>query len=133
MKISLFNYTVLGYILPITIFLPPRKEILNQTYVLKSTFQTDDLFSIASHPGIFQKNLVSFTRDLCRCFQPCLISSSTFGGTPDFTTVNHKRYKFIMDSIPNDWKHLKLKFLKSKIHFKALCHCYKGTRKVEDF
>ena len=53
MKISLFNYTILGYILPITISLPPRKEILDQTYILKSTVQTDDLFSIASDPEIF--------------------------------------------------------------------------------
>ena len=29
--------------------------------------------------------------------------------------------------------YLKLKLLKRKINFKALCHPYKGTRKVEDF
>ena len=37
-----------------------------------------------------------------------------------------------MDLIPNDWKHLKLKLLKRKIHFKAL-YPYKGARKVKNF
>ena len=91
MRISLFNYTMLGYILPITISLPPQKEILDQTYILKSTVQTDVLFSIASHPGIFYKNLLLFTIDLCRCLQSCLISSMIFGEKLDFTTANHKR------------------------------------------
>ena len=79
MKISLFNYSVLGYILPTTISLPPREEILDQTHIFKSTVQTDNLSAIAFHPGIFQANLLLFIRDLCRCLQPCLISSMTFG------------------------------------------------------
>ena len=33
--------------------------------------------------------------------------STTFGKKLDVTTANNKRlYKFIMDLIPNDWKHL---------------------------
>ena len=45
--------------------------------------------------------------DLCRCLQPYLISSTTFGEKLDFTTANYKRVcKFIMDLIPNVWKHL---------------------------
>ena len=51
------------------------------------------------------------------------------------TIANHKEYinlswtYFLM--IGNTY--LKLKLLKRKIHFKALYHPYKGTRKVEDF
>ena len=79
MKISLFHYSMLGYILPTTIFLLPREEILHQTHIFKSTVQTDNLSAVAFHPGIFQKNLLLFIRDLCRCLQPCLISFMTFG------------------------------------------------------
>ena len=62
---------------------------------------------LASHPRIFQTNLLLFLRDLSRRLQPCLISSTTFGKKLDFTTAEHKRiYKFIMDLIPNDWKRL---------------------------
>ena len=39
MKISLFNNVMLGYVLPTTFFLPPRKEILDQTHFFKSTVQ----------------------------------------------------------------------------------------------
>ena len=86
MKISLFNNSMLGYILPITV-----KEILerNSTHIFKSTIQTDNLHSIASHPGIFQKNLLLIIRDLCRSLQPCIIFSTTFGEKLDFTTANH--------------------------------------------
>ena len=35
-----------------------------------------------------------------------------------------------MELIPNDWKHLKLKLLKTKIPFKTL-YPYKGTKKVK--
>ena len=52
-------------------------------------------------------NLLLFTRNLCRCLQPCVISSTTFGEKLAFTTPNHKRiYKLIMELIPNDWKRL---------------------------
>ena len=76
-------------------------------YICKSTVQTDSLFFIASHPGMFQINLLLFIRDLCRCLQPYLLSCTTFGKKLDFTNANHKRiYKFIMELIPNDSKHL---------------------------
>ena len=60
-------------------------------------------YSLASHPGIFQTNVLLFyTRDLCELSQPlCLISSTTFDKKLDFTTANHKRiYKFNKDLIP---------------------------------
>ena len=41
----------------------PVQEILDQTHIFKYTVQTDHLFSIASHPGIFQTNLPLFIRD----------------------------------------------------------------------
>ena len=96
-----------SYIIPTTVSLPPRKEILDQNHIFKSTVQTDNLSSIASHLGKCQTHLLLFiSRDLCRCLQPCLISSMTFAGKRE-TTANHKRiYKFIMDLIPHDWKHL---------------------------
>ena len=68
MKISLFNYTMLGYILPIAISLPLRKEILGQSHIFESTVQTDNLFSVA-----FQTNLLFFNKDLCRYLQACLL------------------------------------------------------------
>ena len=59
------------------IFLNPRSKLI--TY----------LFSIASHSGIVQTNLLLFIRNLCRCLQARLISSTTFGEKLDFNTVNH--------------------------------------------
>ena len=79
MKITLFelfnaslHFTNNNFPTPMSV-----KEILDQTHIFKSTFQTDNLFSIASHPGIFQRNLLLFIRNLCRCLQPCLTSSTT--------------------------------------------------------
>ena len=68
MKISLFNYTMLGYILPIAISLPLRKEILGQSHIFESIVQTDNLFSVA-----FQTNLLFFNKDLYRYLQACLL------------------------------------------------------------
>ena len=73
MKISLFNYTMLGYILPIAISVPLRKEILGQSHIFESTVQTDNLFSVAFQPGVFQTNLLFFIKDLCRYLQACLL------------------------------------------------------------
>ena len=68
MKISLFNYTMLGYILPIAISLPLRKEILGQSHIFESIVQTDNLFSVA-----FQTNLLFFNKHLYRYLQACLL------------------------------------------------------------
>ena len=65
------------------------KKILAQTDILKCTAQTDNLFSVASHPGIFQTNLLLFIRDIRRCLQPYLISSTTFGQKLGFTNAKH--------------------------------------------
>ena len=107
------------------------KEILDQTHFFKYTVLARNI------SGKFYIILL-FVRNLCRCLQPCLITSTIFGEKIDFTTAKHKRKrKLIIDLIPNDWQHL----LKSetsqtvknnKIPFKAL-YPYKGTRNVKDF
>ena len=86
MKNSLFSYTMLGYSLPRAISLSSP----NPYFQIHS--QTDNLFSIAFHPGIFQTNLLLFIRDLCRCLQPRLISSTTFGENTVFATAKYKEY-----------------------------------------
>ena len=58
------------------------KEILGQTHIFTYTIQTDQ----KSNP-----NLLLFIMDVCKCLQPCLISSTTFGEKLDFTTANHKK------------------------------------------
>ena len=52
MKISLFNYSMVAYILPIAISLPPRllKETLDEAHIFKSTVQADNLFSYSMLP-----------------------------------------------------------------------------------
>ena len=40
------------------------KDILDQTHIFKSKVQTDNLFSIASHPGVFLENLLLSIRYL---------------------------------------------------------------------
>ena len=62
------------------------------------------------------------------------MSSTTFVEKLDFTTANHiKEYKFAVDLIPNEWKHLlKTGTSQKKIPFKAL-YPYKGTRNVKGF
>ena len=53
MKILSFNYSMLGYILPITSLLPNVcKRNFWPTHIFKSTIQTDDLLSIALHQGM---------------------------------------------------------------------------------
>ena len=43
---------MLGYIFPIAAFGPTSvTEITDQTHIFKCTVQTDNLFSIADHPG----------------------------------------------------------------------------------
>ena len=118
MKISSFNYSILGYILPIT-SLPPNfyKRSSWPTHIFKSRIQTNNLPSIASHAGIFQTNLLLIIEDLCRSLQPCVISSTAFGEKLDYYCQPCKRiYKSTMDLIPYDWMigntYLKMTFFK---------------------
>ena len=52
MKISLFNYSMVAYILPVAISLPPRllKESLDESHIFKSTVHTDNQFSYSMLP-----------------------------------------------------------------------------------
>ena len=59
MKISLFNYSMLGYISPITTSLPHiYRRNTCPTHIFKPTHQT--WIQASSHPGIFQTNLPLF-------------------------------------------------------------------------
>ena len=59
MKISLFNYSMLGYISTITTSIPHINKINScPTHILKPTYQTG--LQASSHPGIFQANLPLF-------------------------------------------------------------------------
>ena len=59
MKISLFNYSMLGYISPITASLPHiYRRNSCPTHIFKSTHQTG--LQVSSHPGVFQINLLLF-------------------------------------------------------------------------
>ena len=76
MKISLFNYSMLGYISPITTSLPHiYRRNSCPTHIFKLIHQTG--FQASSHPGLFQTNL-PISWDLCRFLQPGLISSTIF-------------------------------------------------------
>ena len=70
MKISLFNYSILDYILPIT-SLPPMsvKKILGQPIFLTPQSKLITCL-LAYDTGIFQTNLLLIIRDLFRCLQP---------------------------------------------------------------
>ena len=58
-KISLFNYSMLGYISPITTSLPHiYRRNSCPTHIFKPTHQT--WLQASSHPGIFQTNLPLF-------------------------------------------------------------------------
>ena len=91
MKISLFNYSMLGYIAPITTSLPhilSIEEILVQPISLNPNTRLTS--SIIPPRNISDKFTIIW--DLCRFLQPGLISSTIFCKKLDFPTVNHNRY-----------------------------------------
>ena len=119
MKISLFNYSMLGYILYKNL-LPPYLYI----------FWSNPCFKIHTPDwalGILLRN-ITIIRDLCGFLQPALISTVILCKKLDFATVNHKRYinlrwaEFPM--IGNTC--LELKLLKNP------CYNNKVTRKIKD-
>ena len=88
MKISLFNYSMLGYIAPITTSLPHIlyiEEILVQPIALNPNTRLTS--SIIPPRNISDKFTIIW--DLCRFLQPGLISSSIFCKKLDFPTVKH--------------------------------------------
>ena len=73
-------------------------------------------------------------RDLSRFLQPDLFSSTTFNKKLGFPTASHKRiYKFIMDLIPSDWKHLLKTDTSQKSILKTFYYNNTDTRRVKDF
>ena len=89
MKIFLFNYSMLGYISPITTSLPHiYRRNSCPTHIFKPTHQTG--LQASSHRNISYKFITIW--DLCRFLQPGLISSTIFCKKLDFPTVNHSRY-----------------------------------------
>ena len=85
-KISLFSYSVLGYISPITTSLPHiYRRNSCPTHIFKPTHQTG--LQVSSHRNISGKFTTIW--DLRRFLQPGLISSTIFCKKLDFPTVNH--------------------------------------------
>ena len=85
MKISLFNYSMLGYISPITTSLSHiYRRNSCPTHIFKTTHETGHQAS-----RIFQINLPLFGTFVARFLQPGLISSTIFCNKLDFPTVNH--------------------------------------------
>ena len=88
MKISLFNYCMLGYISPITTSLPHiyrRNSCL--THILKPTLR----LYFKHHPNqeFSESDKFTIIWDLCRFLQPGLISSTIFCKKLDFLSVKH--------------------------------------------
>ena len=112
MKISSFNYLMLGYISPIAIshILTSLEQVFEQSIVLKPQTKLD--FS-SDNPYLYSipiRNIAKkFTiiRDLYRFLQARLFSSTTSDKKLSFPTTNHERlYKLIIGLITNYWKHL---------------------------
>ena len=89
-KISLFNYSMLGYFSPITTSLPISiEEILVQTISLNPHTRLD----FKHHPTQeYFRQIYHYLGPFCRFLQPGLISSTIFCKKLDFPTVNHNRY-----------------------------------------
>ena len=98
----------------------------------KLDFTSDNLYFYCISPRYISHRR-TIIRDLYN-LQPYLFSSTTFNEKLGFPTASHKRiYKFIMDLIPNDWKHL-LKTDTSQISIlKTFYYNNTDTRRVEDF
>ena len=89
MKISLFSYSTLGYISPITTFLPHiYRRNSCPTHIFKPRHQAG--LQASSHQGIFQSNLPLFGT---------FVDFSSFYKKLDFPTVNHIHPYFYKQSI----------------------------------
>ena len=93
-KISLFNYSVLGYISPIATFLPHiyrRNSLNSRTRLAFKHHPTQEYFWPIYH----------YLGPCFRFLQPCLISSTIFCKKIDFFTVNHRYIKLHWAQFPN--------------------------------
>ena len=91
MNISLFNYSMLGYISPTTTSLSHIYRVNScPTNILKPTHQTLDF---KHHPTQeYFRQIYHYLGPFCRFLLPGLISSTIFCKKLVFPTVNHKRY-----------------------------------------
>ena len=87
MEISLFNYSMLGCISPITTSLPHNyRRNSSPIDIFKPTLQPGTS-SIMPHRNISDK--FTIIQDLRRFLQPGLISATIFCKKLDFPSVNH--------------------------------------------
>ena len=91
MKISLFNYSVLGYISSITTSVPPfYRRNSCPTHIFKPTHLTG--LQASSHSGIFQTNLPVFKNFLWISTTRSNFLYTIFFKKLDFPTANHNKY-----------------------------------------
>ena len=90
MKISLFDYSMLGYISPITASL---SHIYRNPCPTHISLYPQTRLHFKDHPiqGYFRK-IYHYLGAFCRFLQPGLISSTIFCKKLDFPFVNHNRY-----------------------------------------
>ena len=128
MKISLFNYSLLGYISRITTPLPHIyiEEILVRSISLNRHTRLD----FKHHPTQeYFRQVYHYLGPFCRFLQPGLISSTIFCKKLDFPTVNHNRYiKLHWAQFPMIGNTYKWKFL--KIFIRTFCYNNKVTNEV---
>ena len=88
MKISLFNYSILGYISPITSLPHIYRRNSCPTHIFKPTLRLD----FKHHPTQeYFRQIYHYLGPFCRFLQPGLISTTMFCKKLDFPTVNHNR------------------------------------------
>ena len=90
MKISLFNYSMLGYIAPITTsLLHIYRRNSCPAHIFKSKYQID----FKRHPTQeYFRQIYHYLGRFCRFLLPGLISSTIFCKKVVFPSVNHKTY-----------------------------------------
>ena len=81
-----------------------------------------------------KKSQTTIVRDLCRFFQPGLISFMTFEEKIGSSNVNLKTIsKLVLYLICNDWKQILRLEAPAKIILKTFCYKSKGTRNIKKF
>ena len=90
MKISLFSYSMLGYISPITTSLPYIYRNSCPTHI---SLNLHTRLDFKHHPTQeYFRQIYHYLGPFCRFLQPGLISSTIFCKKLDFPTVNHNTY-----------------------------------------
>ena len=112
------------------------EEILDQPLFLnphtKLDFTSDNpLFYRIPPKNISDK--LTIIRDICRFLQPGFISYNSFEEKLNLPNTNHhKVYKYIVDLIPSNWKHILRTKTTQESLFKTFYYNVKGIRKVKN-